>query len=265
MGDDSFTEESRLILIDLDVIVFKVCCEKKQDAYTIAHFGDQTTRTQDDVARELDQYMNNLFRDTQATHYLGFLTNSRSFRYDIYPEYKANRKNAVKPQFFNEMKEYLRTKYGAIAHDKLEADDLLAICHKHYNGSVLVSTDKDMLQSPGVHYNPSKNKYSTVTVEEGDYNLWYQVMVGDSTDNIKGLPKVGDKGATAILTHKSSDISNACQTFGVYLDRLGEYQGILEFTKNYRLVKLLTEPEYGFVIPEPRVVIKEVDGSVEDW
>jgi 5'-3' exonuclease len=264
VGDNSFTEERRLILIDLDVIAFKVACEKKQDDYTKAHFGDQTMRTQDDVARELDQYMNNLFKSTKATHYLGFLTVSKSFRYDIYPEYKATRKQE-KPAHLNFVKECMVNKYGAISIDKLEADDLLVICHHYYEGSILVSTDKDMLQSPGIHYNPSKDKYTTVTKDEADYNLWFQVIVGDSTDNIKGLPKVGEKTAPAILANRLTEATRADQTFSAYLNKLGEYQGILEFTKNYRLIKLLTQPDYGFEIPEPHVVIKEVDGSVEDW
>ena len=41
--------------------------------------------------------------------------------------------------------------------------------------------------------------------EEDDYTCWKQALTGDSVDNIKGIPGIGPKKATAILMSDSTD------------------------------------------------------------
>jgi hypothetical protein len=92
----------------------------------------------------------------------------------------------------------------------------------------------------------------------------------DAVDNIKGVPKKGEKYVEKVFKYCYDHlIPIPGAVLDTYMDYYGEYQGILEFTKNYRLVKLLEEPEYGF---DPSLVKLEdaerdkfYDGRMEGW
>ena len=97
--------------------------------------------------------------------------------------------------------------------DRLEADDVLAIRNKQLNelgvSNVIVSVDKDLLQIPGVHYNPIKDEIQSITEFSASYNFWKQVLMGDVTDGIYGISGVGPKTAEKILASRSSDLEEA--------------------------------------------------------
>lgn len=73
---------------------------------------------------------------------------------------------------------------------------------------IICALDKDLNQIPGLHYSwelrregkviREKQLY-TITPEEGDYWFFYQLLVGDPTDNIKGINGIGPKKAAGIL------------------------------------------------------------------
>lgn len=125
-----------------------------------------------------------------------YLTGSGNYRYDIatIAPYKGNRVNK-KPRYYNELREYAVQKWGAVVVEGMEADDAVSIEQwKHKDKStVLVGIDKDLRNTPGHHYNPRKQEHSYLTLAEADLNFWMQVATGDSTDNVKGLHKVGEK------------------------------------------------------------------------
>jgi 5'-3' exonuclease len=72
----------------------------------------------------------------------------------------------------------------------------------------IVSIDKDLDQIPGEHYHPGirrqqvfirEPKFYTITPEQGLYFFYYQLLIGDGSDNIKGAPGIGPKKADKIL------------------------------------------------------------------
>ena len=74
--------------------------------------------------------------------------------------------------------------------------------------AILCHLDKDMNQTAGKHFNWAiirlgnivrEAKIYDVSPEEGDRFFWTQCLVGDPTDNIKGVPGIGKVKAEAIL------------------------------------------------------------------
>ena len=132
-----------------------------------------------------------------------FFSAPHNFRMDIYPEYKANRKGMAKPYCYHDLKEYIEKGYPCEEQDGYEADDLLAICQTE--DTILCSLDKDLDQITGWHYNWRKDALYIIDEPTGHYNLYVQVLMGDATDNIKGLPGIGVKKAERVLDRVNPD------------------------------------------------------------
>jgi 5'-3' exonuclease len=91
-----------------------------------------------------------------------------------------------------------------------EGDDVIAlICGTASNSILVVTEDKDMLQlvSPSVHvYRPMKEQRICVENFETEikvpysYFLLWKALIGDDSDNIKGIPKVGEVTVTRIIS-----------------------------------------------------------------
>lgn len=128
-----------------------------------------------------------------------YLSQGRCFRNDIatLKEYKGNRKDARKPVYYDQVREYLIKYHDAIVLENVEADDMLAI--EQSDNTVIASIDKDLLQVPGKHYNWVKEEKVLIEPAIGLKKLYIQVLTGDSTDNIPGIPGVGPVKARKIL------------------------------------------------------------------
>jgi 5'-3' exonuclease len=135
-----------------------------------------------------------------------------NFRVDLFPDYKGNRKKAKdnRPEWFNDLKSWASKLEGSVETDNCEADDLVRIwaleCDAAGIGRAVVSVDKDLHCIPGTHYNPRKKEIYQISEEYAERFYWQQVLQGDSTDNIPGLPRVGPVKAKKLLegavTHK---------------------------------------------------------------
>jgi hypothetical protein len=121
--------------------------------------------------------------------------------------YKGTR-TAKKPEHYHAMREYLVEHWGAEIVDddkpedtRREADDACGTLQWEHpdKTTCLVGVDKDLLQIPGWHYNPVKDTFQQRTLVDSDLFFWYQMMVGDTTDNIAGLKGVGPKTADKVI------------------------------------------------------------------
>lgn len=139
---------------------------------------------------------------TNATDVQLLLTGKGNFREEVatYRKYKGNRDFAKKPTWHKAIVEYLTKHWGAETIEGQEADDELAIRQLGTEGStVICSTDKDLLQIPGLHYNLTKETLIEIQPEDG-LNIFYgQCITGDSTDNIAGCPGLGKKAAEKLI------------------------------------------------------------------
>lgn len=128
--------------------------------------------------------------------------------------YKENRKGAPKPPFYEEIRRYLVDVWGGVMIDGREADDAIG-CRQWKLGksSCIVSYDKDMKMIPGYHYDWRTKEFCYVSMKEANLNFFKQVLIGDRTDNIIGLYKVGPVTAAKLLEPAESwvDCLNICQ------------------------------------------------------
>ena len=128
-----------------------------------------------------------------------YLTGSGNFRDELatIKVYKGNRSEAHKPHWYTEIQDYMTTVWKANIVDGIEADDILADLQS--DETCIVSTDKDLDQVPGWHYNWVNKDLYYVSVPSATHMLYKQILMGDSTDNIEGIPKVGEKTAEKLL------------------------------------------------------------------
>lgn len=117
-----------------------------------------------------------------------FLSDSaRNFRFKIFPEYKAGR--PPKPKWTPYVRQYLIEEMGAEIVNFHEADDALAMYQ--VEDSVCISIDKDLLQIPGAHFGMVSHEWSHMDEFDGLVWFYMQIMMGDKTDNLDGIHRIG--------------------------------------------------------------------------
>jgi len=200
--------------------------------------------TLEEALASLDGRLHQIFEQAKATQYVGFLTSGRCFRYKAAKTkpYKGNRKYGDKPIIFPAIKEYLRQKWNFKSVPELEADDLVSIYHEPLK-TVICSPDKDVLyQNKGIHYNYGKAEIVVVDETEAAKFLWKQMLMGDSTDGIVGIPKVGPKTANTWL---DSLLPYEMPAFVLnkYIEKFGIHEGISKFAETFKLIYILKSTE----------------------
>ena len=143
-----------------------------------------------------------------------------NYRNEIYPEYKANRTETppdLIPQFgiIREAVDTLNLHY--LDMEGYEADDLIATYAKlaleQGKEVIIVSADKDLMQliRPGItFYDPMKDKMFTPEDVKEKFGVYpdkvvdVQALMGDSTDNVPGVPGIGPKTAAELINEFGS-------------------------------------------------------------
>ena len=173
-------------VIDGDIIAYRPAASSENEDMAIALF-------------RVDDMMHKMLLNLQCEDYEVYLTGSNNFRKRLDPEYKANRKGKPKPKWLQACREHLIRRYHAKVIDGVEADDALGIAASHDLNAVVCSIDKDLLQIPGEHYNFVKDEYQYIGGRQADLNFWTQLLVGDTSDNIKGVAGLGPVKSKKIL------------------------------------------------------------------
>jgi DNA polymerase I len=157
-----------------------------------------------------------LLKDHTGTHLAVIFDAGRvTFRNRMYDAYKAHRPEPpeeLRPQFAL-IREATRA-FGlpCIELADWEADDLIAAYAKAAREAggeaVIVSSDKDLMQliGPGVSMlDPMKNLPIGLAEVEAKFGVTpdkvieVQALIGDSTDNVPGVPGIGPKGAAQLI------------------------------------------------------------------
>jgi DNA polymerase-1 len=180
----------------------------------------------------------NLLRDEQPTHLaVAFDVSRRTFRSETYAEYKATRSST--PDDFKGQVDLVKDVLGVLgipvlAKENYEADDIIATLTTQAvdeNYDVLICTgDRDALQlvndavtvlyprkgvSELVRYDPATvaDKYGLTPSQYPDF----AALRGDPSDNLPGIPGVGEKTATKWIQQFGS--------LGDLIDRVDEVKG----------------------------------------
>lgn len=141
--------------------------------------------------------------------------NSRQARQALDPDYKANRKptpDALKVQMPFARQAAEAFGFKVVEMEGQEADDVIAtytrIARQAGMEVCILSTDKDFYQliaDDVFCFDPLKNRpimAADVVAKYGvppEMMIDFQAMTGDPADNIKGIPKIGDKTAAKLL------------------------------------------------------------------
>ena len=153
-----------------------------------------------------------LVEDTDADHIAVVFDRARkTFRSDIYPEYKAHRPpppDDLVPQFALVREATRALNIAEVSMEGFEADDLIATYARQAREQgaevTIVSSDKDLMQlvdKSVTMLDAMKNKTigpDQVMEKFGvapDRVIDVQALAGDSSDNIKGVPNIGVKKA----------------------------------------------------------------------
>jgi DNA polymerase I len=152
----------------------------------------------------------------KPTHFAVIFDSARkTFRNEIYSDYKANRSEApddLAPQFEYIRKSVIAFNLPSVDLPNYEADDLIATYVEQILAKgakvTIVSSDKDLMQ---LHkkdvriFDPMKNKFITpediVTKFGVDAKkvIDVQSLAGDSSDNVPGVPGIGVKTAAELI------------------------------------------------------------------
>lgn len=191
-----------------------------------------------------------------------------SYRREIYPEYKANRKELYANQteqeaeearlFFAEFDNTLevleKEGFPVFRYAGVEADDIAAFLVAFrqdylFDHIWLISSDRDWDLLVDDHV----SRFSYITRKEQTVDTWdnevpredyisYKCLVGDKGDNIPGIPGIGPKRACQLIEQYGTamDIYANCPIPGkyVYIKNLNENKEQLLI--NYQLMDLVT-------------------------
>ena len=193
-------------------------------------------------------------KDDQPTHLaVVFDLSEKTFRTEMYPDYKAHRPDPpddLKPQFGLIREAVHAFDLPCLEQKGFEADDLIATYVRHANEagatSTIVSSDKDLMQLVNdrvVMYDTMKDKKigrDEVIEKFGvppDKVIEVQALIGDSTDNVPGVPSIGQKTA-ALLINEYGDLETLLKRAGeITQDK--RRQAIIDNADKARLSKKL--------------------------
>jgi len=153
----------------------------------------------------------------------------KTFRSDIYPEYKANRPPAPEdlvPQFPIIRDATKAFNLACVEVEGYEADDIIATLAVHARDAgarvTVISSDKDLMQVVGggvEMFDAMKNRRIGIEQVEEKFGVGpdrvidVQSLAGDSVDNIPGAPGIGVKTA-ALLINEYGDLDTLLERAG---------------------------------------------------
>ncbi|MFD1414092.1 DNA polymerase I [Oceanobacillus jeddahense] len=203
----------KLILIDGNSVIYRAffalpLLNNEKGVYTNAVYGFTTMLLR-------------ILEEEKPTHMLvAFDAGKTTFRHQTYKEYKGGRQKT--PPELSEQFPVLKELLDAfdIKHyqlDQYEADDIIGTLSKQADDKdwevTVISGDKDLLQLVSDHVTVSVTKKGISEIEKYTPSYLLEKMqvtpeqitdlkglMGDSSDNIPGVPGVGEKTATKLLT-----------------------------------------------------------------
>lgn len=215
------------------------------------------------------------------------------YRKNLFPEYKANRKEKYKDQTDSEKKEFevfmaefanafkrIEDKgHLVIKQGGLEADDLAAwIVGKKEDFGIgdiwLISSDKDwdLLIQDGV------SRFSTVTRKEITVDNWdehydfepehfltFKCLAGDAGDNVPGISGIGPKRATQLIEQYGDlyDIYNSCPIDSKYKFIQSLNENADQLLLNAELMDLESYSEQALI--ESGMDLEDLSSNVKEY
>ena len=186
LGLIDYEVKDRTLLLDGDIVIYQPCCVFNED-------DDQSRKL---IAKNINTKIERLMEAAECNTYIMFVTTKFNFRDHLVDDYKANRQDVERPVNLAWAKRWAVDNLNTHFHKGMEADDLLGT--HQTDDTVIWSLDKDLRQIPGSHLDDATQKVVEVTelgsledrgkkvYFDGTLGLYFQLLTGDSTDNIVG-------------------------------------------------------------------------------
>ena len=227
-------DRTRQVLIDGDSLIYMAC-----------HSNDDISAFNNAIGVFKDS-VEHIIKTCNGGANTLFLTGNHrvkgyNFRKIISPDYKANRN--IKPNIFKEVKDWVMDKAPQELKIKLEcgvfveADDLIIEKSSLTPSCVIACIDKDIIgNATTLCFNYKNNEFIEPDHLQASVFELKQCIIGDSTDNIKGVAKIGEKKTQAL--------------FQPYLDRFkqggfNQSYALLRETLFNEVVLPLYQAQYG--------------------
>jgi DNA polymerase-1 len=205
-----------VFLVDGSGFIFRAYFARAKDPK-----AERFQRQSDGMATEVVMHFSNMLdkylRDTDADHIaVIFDASGRSFRNEIYDQYKANRREMpddLAPQLAHVRQAADAFGVCRIEMDGFEADDLIATYARHAIEAgakvTILSSDKDMMQLVSDDRVLMRDPMTDRPIGEAEVREKFgvgpdkvidvQALCGDSTDNVPGVPGIGVKTAAELI------------------------------------------------------------------
>ena len=211
-----------------------------------------------------------LIKETQPEYIaVVFDAKGKTFREELYSAYKAHR-----PTMPDELQQQIEPLYAivrslglaTIIHPGVEADDVigtLAECALQQHLSVLISTgDKDFAQLVGEQISLVNTMTNTQLDRQGVIDKFgvspeqitdYLSLIGDSVDNVPGIPNVGPKTAAKWL-NQYGDLASLIKNADKIKGKVGENlkANLAQLPLSHQLVTIKKDVEIDFNLEQLR-------------
>lgn len=272
------------VLIDGDLVVYSIC--------SAAEYGNEIAYVRfDEILNAIDGKIRFLKTRTDAALARVFFSGKKNFRFDLMPEYKAHRKDKERPYYLPQAIAYCMEKWDGECTEGLEADDLMCMNQDREGSTIIATIDKDMLQCQGHHYRWETQhsgekfifvdnvgmlecKISDKNVKKisgyGPLFLCWQLLTGDTTDNIlgcgKSVEKVWKSGKKAGERYFSRDGIGAVEAYELLRNCKSYAEGMKVVRSKYKQMfdndweeNLLTQGRCLYM------TTRMVDGKLQLW
>lgn len=260
-------DDKPIIIVDGDILAFQACPSK-------SHYSDDKTvrldengnrkpveLTRQQELKWLNDSWNNFYKEvTQIGEKLFCETTLiaiggvRNFREDLFYDYKDNRNR--RPEHRNMAVPLIRAKAieeGLVVNaEGYEADDLIRIWAEQARSAgcefTICSIDKDLLCIPGRHFLMHKDKEQIIEMDELEAARCYyeQILSGDDTDNIPGVPGIGPVKAKKLLSSCVSEEEMQEVVVETYFAFFGKDDWYMNLLINGKLIHILRHPDDYF-------------------
>ena len=257
---------NKLLLIDGNSLINRAfyalpLLSNKKGVYTGAVFG----------------FANMLFKaidKVQPTNIaVAFDVSRKTFRTELYPQYKGTRKETpeeLKPQFALVKTMLDCMKIARIEKLGIEADDILGTVAKKYDGKTyILSGDRDLLQlvDPNITMLFTKkgiteiDEYTHENIKEkfgvtAEQVIDLKALMGDKSDNIPGLYKVGNVTARMLIEqfdNIENIYNNISQVKGALREKIENNKDVVYLSRALATIK--TDCDLDFDINECKLVV----------
>ena len=237
---------SKYLVIDGDVFLYRFSYANQFKIRWSDECSSEVVRPFEMARDQMEAFIVRLLRRVDCDDYILALSHPLDFRFKVDAAYQSNRKGREAPIHKEALLDYIKEEHPWVMRDWLEGDDILGLMQTEQPGRVVMATiDKDLKQIPGTLYNWSHNTVDEISPAVADMFFFTQVLMGDNTDGIKGIPDVGPKKAQAYL---NGYFGKSPEKIWKHVLEVYEQHGLTaEYAlQQARLVRILRRGEYDY-------------------